>query len=194
MDAERLVHDVADRVRALLEEAERHAARIVGEAEADAQRIRERAESEAQEQVAAIRRALDELQGKLSAPGAPPPEAEVEPGPVVVPEPEPPGVPEPGPEPVPEPYPEPTPEPEPAVIPEPAPPPDEGTPPQAVDASPQPADAEARSDDAVGARLVAMNMALEGASREQIEGHLAEHYALEDAGGLVDGVLALAAK
>ena len=53
---------------------------------------------------------------------------------------------------------------------------------------------DGRSADATAARLVAMNMALDGASREAIEGHLAETYALDDAGAIVDDVLALAAK
>ena len=39
-----------------------------------------------------------------------------------------------------------------------------------------------------------MNMALEGASREEIERHLASNYELEDAGSIVDGVLAATAK
>jgi len=135
-----------------------------------------------------VRRALDELQGKLGSRVRP--DAEVDPGPVTVPEPEPPPVPEPEPQPVPEPTPEPAPQPEPPTIPEPAPPPDEGTPPQ-VGAKP---DAEAKADDPVAARLVAMNMALDGASREKIETHLAEHYSLDDAGAIVDEVLAFAAK
>ncbi len=37
-------------------------------------------------------------------------------------------------------------------------------------------------------------MALEGSSREEIESHLAESYELDDAGAIVDDVLALAAK
>jgi hypothetical protein len=41
---------------------------------------------------------------------------------------------------------------------------------------------------------VAMNMALDGASRETIEAHLAEHYALDEASAIVDDVLAFAAK
>jgi hypothetical protein len=81
----------------------------------------------------------------------------------------------PGPEPVPEPSPEP--------VPEPAPPPDEGTPPAA---------AGAKSNDAAGARLVAMNMALDGASREQIEAKLAAEYELDDASAIVGDVLTLA--
>ncbi len=39
-----------------------------------------------------------------------------------------------------------------------------------------------------------MNMALDGASREAIEAHLAENYELADAGALVDDVLALTSK
>ena len=137
MDGEKLIHDVAERVRELLAEAEERAAEIVRDAEAEAKRIRERAETEGNERVAEFRRALEDLQGKLNgaSPAAaeqPAPEAEVDPGPVVVPEPEPPA-PEPAPEPVPEPTtPEPTPEPEPAIVPEPTPPPDEGTPPAAA--------------------------------------------------------------
>ena len=109
----------------------------------------------------------------------------MEPGPVTVPEPQPPSEPVPAPEPSPEPSPEPPTEPEPPVIPEPTPPPDEGTPPEV---------GQAKSTDAAGARLVAMNMALDGASREEIEAHLARAYALEDAGSIVDDVLSLAAK
>jgi hypothetical protein len=184
MDAEQIVHDVAERVRAIVAEAEERAAQIVRDAEEEAKRIRERAEVEGKERLDEVRRTLDELQGKLGGT-----RAEVEPGPVVVPEPEPPSTPAPGPETVPEPSPDPAPEPEPPLIPEPTPPPDEGTPPQgAGDAN------GAKSADAAAARLVAMNMALEGASREAIAGHLAEHYELDDAGAIVDDVLSLAAK
>lgn len=188
MDAERIVHDVAERVRAIVSEAEERAAEIVRDAEQEASRIRDRAEAEGKERVEEVRRALDELQGKLGARARP--DAEVDPGPVTVPEPEPPPVPEPGPEPVPEPTPEPAPQPEPPLVPEPTPPPDEGTPPQVA----AEADADPKPDDPVAARLVAMNMALDGASRVTIEAHLAEHYSLDDAGAIVDDVLAFAAK
>jgi outer membrane biosynthesis protein TonB len=187
MDAEQIVHDVAERVRAIVSEAEERAAQIVRDAEQEAGRIRERAEAEAKERVEEARRVLDDLQGKL---GGERRAAEVEPGPAVVPEPEPPPVPEPMPEPVPEPTPEPAPQPEPPAIPEPAPPPDEGTPPQAAER----AEAEPKPDDPAAARLVAMNMALDGSSREAIEAHLAAHYSLDDASSIVDDVLALAAK
>ena len=105
---------------------------------------------------------------------------------MTVPEPEPPPVPEPAPPPVPEPTPpEPPPEPEPAVVPEPTPPPDEATPPSAADGA-------AKSEDDAGARLVALNMALDGASREDIQAKLAEDFALADSSTLVDEVLTVA--
>jgi uncharacterized protein YjbJ (UPF0337 family) len=174
MDGEQIVHDVAEKIRALVSEAEGRAAEIVRDAEVEAKGIRERAEAEAQERIAAARTAFEELQSKLGL------GAEVEPGPVTEPEPAPPP---------PAPAPDPTPEPEPPLIPEPTPPPDEGTPPQ-ISAE----NGAAKADDSAAARLVAMNMALDGASRESIEGHLAENYELADAGGLVDDVLKLAAK
>ena len=178
MDGEQIVRDVAEKVRTLITDAEERAATIVREAEADAKRIREQAEAESRERLADIRRAFEELQGKLGA--------EVEPGPVTVPEPEPPAVPEPEPPPTPEPSPpDPAPEPEPPLIPEPTPPPDEGTPPSAANGA-------GKSDDAGGARLVAMNMALEGASREQIVARLDQDYALDDPGAVADQVIALA--
>lgn len=198
MDAEQIAHDVAERVRAILGEAEERAQRIVSEAEQEASRIRERAEQESRGRVEEVRRTLAELQQKLdggSAANGAPAEAEVNPGPVIVPEPQPDPAPGPSPDPVPEPTPDPVPEPAPEPVPEPTPPPDEGTPPQvAASRGAAPPDAVAKSDDAAGARLVAMNMALDGASRETIEGCLAENYALDDAGALVDDVLALAAK
>jgi len=188
VDGEQIVRDVADKVRALVDDAERRAAEIVSQAEADAKRIREQAEAEGRERLAEVRKAFDELQSKLAATGGASPAAEVEPGPVTVPEPEPPAVPEPEPPPTPEPAPhEPGPEPEPPTIPEPTPPPDEGTPPSAANGA-------SKSDDAAGARLVAMNMALEGASREQIIAKLEDDYELDDPGAVADEVIALAAK
>jgi outer membrane biosynthesis protein TonB len=180
-DAEKIVHDVAERVRELVSEAEQRAAEIVRTAEADAKRIRERAETEAKERLEEVRVALSDLEGKLKGGSA-----EVEPGPVTVPEPTPQPVPEPGPAPVPEPTPDPVPEPTPDPVPEPTPPPDEGTPPAAGNG--------AKSGDAVAARLVAMNMALDGASRAEIERALADGYDLDDSASLIDDVLAKTGK
>lgn len=178
MDAEQIVADVAEQVRELVRHAEQRAAAIVAEAEEEARRIREQAESEARERLAAVRAALDELQGRLGA--------EVDPGPATVPEPEPPPVPEPAPDPVPDPVPgpEPVPEPGPEPAPEPSPPPDEGTPPSAANGT--------RSPDAVAARLVAMNMALAGSARQEIDAKLAAEFELEDREALIDEVLARA--
>ena len=191
MESEEIVTAVADKVRAIVSEAEQKAAQIIRDAEQEAIGIRDRAEAEGRQRVAEVRDALEALEDKLGAGagsrnGA---SAEVNPGPVVGPEPQPPS-PDPTPDPLPEPTPEPPSEPEPPLIPEPTPPPDEGTPPSIAAA----ADPAAKSDDATSARLVAMNMALNGDSREAIEAHLAEHYAISDAGAIVDDVLALAAK
>lgn len=183
MDAEKIVSDVAERVRELMADAEERAATIVREAEADAAKVRERAEAQANERLAEVRKALEDLQGKL---GSDSPAAEVTPGPVTVPEPEPPSTPEPTPDPVPEPIPgpEPVPEPMPEPVPEPAPPPDEADPPDAANGE--------RSADKAAARLVAMKMALDGASREEIDSHLAGNYDVENRDKLLDDVLARA--
>jgi outer membrane biosynthesis protein TonB len=184
MDAEQIVHDVAGKVRELITQAEERASQIVREAEDEATRIRARAESDARKQLEEVKAAFEDLQGRF---GSAAPGGEVEPGPVVVPEPKPTPVPEPAPPPVPEPAPEPSPPPAPEPVPEPTPPPDEGTPPTASNGAD-------KSSDAAGARLVAMNMALDGASRDQITAKLAAEYDLDDAGVIVDDVLALAGK
>lgn len=181
MDAESIAKDVAERVKAMIGEAEERAAAIVRDAEEEASRIRERAEADARKRLEDVRAALDDLQGKL---GAAAPEGEVTPGPVTVPEPSPPSVPEPTPDPVPEPTPDPVPDPVPGPepVPEPAPVPDE------------PADEAngARSADKSAARLIAMKMALDGSSREEIEAHLEANYDVENRDKLLDDVLARA--
>ena len=186
MDAEQIVSDVAERVRDLVSQAEQKAAAIIRDAEAEAARIREAAEADARRRLDEVRSALDDLEGRLAA-GGREPEGEVTPGPVTVPEPAPPDTPEPAPDPVPEPIPgpEPVPEPTPEPVPEPEPPvPD------------VPADAGnangGRSSDKSAARLVAMKMALDGASREEIEAHIAENYEVESREKLLDDVLSRA--
>jgi DivIVA domain-containing protein len=62
--------------------------------------------------------------------------------------------------------------------------------PQPGPAQPQPAGAE----DVEGARLVALNMALDGRPREDADRYLAEHYALDDREGLLDEVYASVAR
>ena len=93
----------------------------------------------------------------------------------------------PEPVPTPEPVPEPTPEP----VPEPAPPPDEADPP-APDAPADTASNGGADSDKSAARLVAMKMALDGSSREEIEAHLEANYDVEHRDKLLDDVLARA--
>ena len=57
-----------------------------------------------------------------------------------------------------------------------------------------PPSAGERSDDEAGARLVALNMALEGTSREETRRFLAEHYAISDLDALLDDVYSSAGK
>jgi hypothetical protein len=52
--------------------------------------------------------------------------------------------------------------------------------------APSPPDASPSDDD--GARLVALNMALNGTPREETERYLAEHFGAQDVEGLLDDV------
>ena len=54
--------------------------------------------------------------------------------------------------------------------------------------------AAARNGDDAGARLVAMKMALDGSTREEVAAHLAEVYGLTDSDALLDDVFARVAK
>ncbi len=199
MDAEKLVEDLTGRVRdaltqaeerarAIVGEAEERARKLVAEAEADAKRIRERAEAEAEQRLGKVREALSGLEGAL---GGGSPAAEVVPGPATVPEPTPPATPEPTPPTEPEPLP--------PSEPEPLPPDPEIEPPapaQPDRESPAAADGAlnggAPKGDEIGARIVATKMALDGASREDIAAHLAEHYEVGEADALLDFAMARA--
>ena len=55
-------------------------------------------------------------------------------------------------------------------------------------------EARPRSTDVVGARIVALEWASQGKSREETERHVAEHYELDDPAGLVESVYARLAK
>lgn len=169
-----------EKVAEILSVAEAKAAEIEAEA-------RQRAESivaDAHERVSRLGR---ELTGSAAAP-----QAEVNPEPAVVPEPTVPQpevdptptiVPEPAPEPMPEPTPDPAPEPGTEPMPEPTPlPPQPDVPPAAA------------NGEAAAAKLVALKMALDGSSREEIERKLASEYGLEDSGPLLDDVLARAGR
>lgn len=197
MDAEELVRQAGETVRALLDEAQRRAEEILSEArkqaervraeaEETASRIRADAETQTQKRVEEVRSALDQLQGRLtgdqSSDGVAP-ESEVEPGPVTVPEPEPPAIPEPMPEPAPEPAPVPSPEP--------SPPPGETDRPAA--ASMDGDGAEPRGDEAA-VRLVAMKLALDGTPRQQAGKLLAADYDVAELDALLDEVYTKAGK
>ena len=196
MDAAKLVEDVAGRVRAALDEAEVKAREIVANAEekakelianaeAEAAKIRQGAESEAQDRLAQIREALASLEGTVGSS----PSSEIDPGPAEVPEPMPPVEPEPSP---------PTePEPQPPAEPEPMPPEPEIEPP-----APAQPDRESpvlangfsnnRSSDSTAARIVAMKMALDGVSRDEISSHLDSNYEIENSDSFLDDVMARA--
>jgi DivIVA domain-containing protein len=70
--------------------------------------------------------------------------------------------------------------------PPPAPPEPDAVPEPPVVAAPEP-EPNGTADEA-GARLIALNMALSGTPREETAAYLAEHYALADAGALLDDV------
>lgn len=74
--SEQLAKQAADGVRALIADAERKAAEIIGRAEQEADQIRERAESEAREKLERARRALAELAGDGAPQPPDPPSAE----------------------------------------------------------------------------------------------------------------------
>jgi outer membrane biosynthesis protein TonB len=174
--------DAGQRVSEILEAAERKAEEIEAEA-------RLHAGSALQDAADALAKLSEQLRGRASGldaevmPEPQVPQPEVEPGPVTVPEPAPPAEPEPGPVPVPEPTPDPVPEPTPDPVPEPLP-----IPPS------QPEQPAATNGDEAGARLVAMKMALDGSSREEVEKALADRYQLGDAAKLLDDVFARAGR
>ena len=196
MDTTKLLDDVTGRVRAAFEEAESkaqeivsaaqdRASQIVADAEEEAERIRERAESEAQDRLAKVREALASLEGAIGGS----PSSEIDPGPAEVPEPMPPVEPEPSPPAEPEPMP--------PVEPEPSPPDPEIEPPapaQPDRGSPQLANGSSgdRSKDSTAARIVAMKMALDGSSRDEISSHLHSHYEIDSSEKLLDDVMARA--
>jgi hypothetical protein len=163
-------------------EARQQAEEIVSEAREEARRQVEAAQAavaglvsqadELRERIGALGRDLGGKAGAETEPETVPeptvPQPEVDPSPVVVPEPEPPREPLPEPDHVPEREP-----------PQPQPPGPAATP---------------NNGDEAGARLVAMKMALDGSSREEVERHLADAYGLKDAGELLDDVFARAGR
>jgi hypothetical protein len=141
---------------------------LVEEAEA----LRERIAALGQANAAASQVQLEvDPQGPPTPAESPaPPAPDVDPTPAEVPEPETPDEAPPGPEPVPEPTPE----------------------PDHPDDVPPAAEGSDNGDS--GARLVAMNMALDGSSREDVQKHLASKFGIEDASKLLDDVFSRVGK
>ena len=150
---------------------------------------------------------------KPAEPRAETPAPEIVPQPPRIPEPEPPLEPEPSPPQTPEPQPPIEPEPSPPTVPEPQPPGPEigpgaastddllaqlkGERPSAepaVETNGAAADSNGPADDAdvAAARLVAMKMALDGSTRDEIASHLRDNYELSHPDKLLDDVLARA--
>jgi hypothetical protein len=168
-----LSESTSAQVQAILEAAEQSAAAITREAEAEAARIRSAASESRQddlsgvlELVATLRRDLDALEARLQelqrAPAEPAPAA-AKPAPA-----------------------KPRPR---AVKPAAAAPPPPPEPPPAAEAAPEPPAADPGAD-AEGARLIALNMALNGQPREEADRYLAENFELGDRAALLDDVYA----
>lgn len=179
-----------DRAKEIVSDAEDKARDLIANAEDEARTIRDRAEDEAQQRLAQVRDALIGIEGAItSSPAkaaANEPSAEIDPGPVEVPEPMPPVEPEPSPPAEPEPMPPDEPEPfpsEPEIEP-PAPAEPDRESPEMVNGF-----RGERSHDATAARIVAMKMALDGADRDQISGHLDDNYDIEASEKLLDDVM-----
>jgi len=200
-DAQSLAKQAAERVQEAIEAAETRAEEIVARAEQEAERVRSRAEAEARERIERAQNAVDrlvhqadELRTAVGSLGredtgggearSETPAPEIDPTPVQVPEPEPPREPEPSPPLTPEPEPPREPEPQPPGVPEPVPPEARASTEQLIE---QMKGAAAKPDESA-ARLVAMQMALEGKPRKDVERHLAENYELSRADGLLDEV------
>jgi hypothetical protein len=214
--------DAAESKAAEIEsEARQEADRIVGEARDEAKEQVERAQDAVKrlvEQADEMRAAIGRLGSELTGTGeTAETEPEINPQPPHIPEPEPPREPEPTPPRTPEPQPPPTPEPQPPDVPEPQPPGPEiegrpsteelieqlkGAGGSAGTAEPASASGENGTEsaaaggeaDAAAIRLVAMKMALDGSSRDEVERHLAETYGAGDRGDLLDEVFSRVAK
>jgi DivIVA domain-containing protein len=187
-----LAEVAGEKVASIIAAAEAKAKEIEAEARREADELRANAKEQARDQIERAQRSVasligqaDELRERIGAMakdvvGSGETRAETEPPPEPVPEPAPP-TPEVDPSPVTVPEPEPPrePEPEPPSIPEPQPDP------------PAPA---ANGADEQAARLVAMKMALDGSSRDEVAKHLAQKYELSDPGELLDQVFERARK
>ena len=167
-----LADTASDRVRAIIEAAESSAAAIRAEAEGEAERIRARAEEGAsvlrnevrgdvQALVGSIREAVDRLRTDLTRLEQRLGEGDPPPPAAVPPAAE-------GPT-------GPPPEEDPDIA-------------LAQDAAIGPEEVEGLPADNEGARLVALNMALDGAPRDEVSRHLQAHYGVSDSADLLDEV------
>jgi outer membrane biosynthesis protein TonB len=192
--SESLAEVAAESVRSIVDAAEAKAREIEAEARSEADRILSDAKAQARTQVDRAQGSVtkligqaDELRERIGAMAqdvvGPDETAAETPSPEVVPEP----TPEPAPEPTPDPVPEPTPpspeiDPSPVTVPEPEPP----SIPEPSPGPPAPAAVNGSSESA--ARLVAMKMALDGSSREEVAAHLSAKYELNGSDELLDSV------
>jgi outer membrane biosynthesis protein TonB len=199
--AEAKAHEIEADARTGLDAAEKKAREIEADARREADELLSKAKAQAQEQVERAQGSVSKLIGQadelrerigtmaqdvIATAGT----ASETPGPEIVPEPSPEPVPEPTPDPVPEPTPpEPEIDPSPVTVPEPEPP----SIPEPQPDAPAPAAANGMSDDQA-ARLVAMKMALDGSSRDDVATHLASQYELANSDSLLDSVFARVGK
>ncbi|MGZ8621873.1 MAG: hypothetical protein ACXWW8_04720 [Solirubrobacterales bacterium] len=157
---------ILEQMSAAIDAAEEKAAEIEREAREKAEAILGEARADAKGILDRAQSAVAGLAAEITGDVPKPPAPAPEPGPDPAPEPQPPADPEPSPDSVPEPTP----------LPEPP--------------SEEPPPAAATNGSADGARLVAMKMALEGASREKVAAHLADAYGLSDSDALLTDVFA----
>lgn len=169
-DAGSIADQLAAEVRKLLQRADEQAKQVMDKAEAEVARIRAEAEKEGHRRIADARSALDDIEGRLGT--GPAPDA---------------GTPS---------VPDPVPESEPEVEEEPQAVEDDAVsdPVPESGPAPAPAPASARSGDESAARLVAMKMALDGSSRDEVRGKLEADYSVADMDGLLDDVFAKAGR
>lgn len=179
----------AEKVASIVEAAEAKAQEIEADARREADELLSGAREQAKDQIERAQRSVaklvgqaDELRERIGAMA----EDVIGAGEAETPQPEP------SPEPVP---PEPEVDPTPVVVPEPTPEPvPEPEPPSVPEPQPNQPPAAANGADDSAARLVAMKMALEGSSRDEIAKHLAASYELGDSGELLDAVFERVAK
>ena len=167
----------ADRVRAVLEAAEQSAAELRAEATqeievqlARAQAVAERLSGRADEIERALQGLADSVRAELTALKADLEELRAVKEGIGEVSSEAPAEPEPAPDP------EPVAEPEPAAAPEPV--------------ADEPTPSPPQGDGVEGARVIALNMALNGSSREETARYLSENFQLEDPEALLDEVYA----